>query len=72
MDLETEYRRMQYSHQVTANELAKALVEIERLREELAAAESTIMALEDPELRAALTEPTIDDYGPVPPPHDVR
>ena len=28
MDLETEYRRMQYSHQMTADDLAKAMVEL--------------------------------------------
>lgn len=43
--------------------------EIERLRAELAAAESTIAALEDPELRAALSKPTTGDFGPVPHPN---
>lgn len=43
-----------------------ARAEIERMRAELAAAESTIVALEDPELRAALTTPTAGDFGPVP------
>lgn len=46
----------------------RAWDEIERLRGELAAAESTIQALENPELRAALTSETTGDYGPVPPP----
>ena len=46
--------------------------EIERLRGELAAAESTIAVLEDPELRVALSEPTTGDYGPVPAPKDDR
>jgi hypothetical protein len=41
-------------------------VEVERLRGELAAAESTIRILEDPELRKELTTPTEGDYGPVP------
>ena len=39
---------------------------IAELKGELAAAESTIAALEAPETRAALTTPTAGDYGPVP------
>jgi hypothetical protein len=49
-------------------EIAELRAEIERLRGELAAAESTIYALEDPALRVVLSEPTSGDYGPVPRP----
>jgi hypothetical protein len=42
--------------------------ENEELRDELTAALSTIAVLEDPVLRAALTDPTSGDYGPVPRP----
>jgi hypothetical protein len=39
------------------------------LEAELEAAMGTIRALEDPELRAALTQSTTGDFGPVPSPH---
>ena len=44
---------------------------VAELEGELAAAESTIAALEDPELRAALSEPTTGDFGPVPHPDPI-
>lgn len=44
-----------------AAELGAARARIAELEGELAAAESTIAALEDPELRAALATPTTGD-----------
>jgi hypothetical protein len=71
-DAEKTYEELlQYCDEI-ARERDAARIEVDRLRGELAAVESTITALEDPELRAALTGPTTGDYGSVPPPQDVR